>query len=156
MWRRIVSGILAIGLVYFYVLALVNGIGFAAARREPAFWAAIFPTRHSGALSWILVSHFAAVLLVSLPFAWIVVRLYGRYSLLVSLAIALLIWGVFEAPLVLYAYEGSGVLRALWLADTVQFIGLLPVLSALFRRLSPTNRFERPVAKPSDAAAAWR
>jgi hypothetical protein len=146
MWHRVILGIVAIGLVYFYVYALVNGIGLAAAQPVPVFWAAIFPTRHSGALSWVVISHFAVVLLVSLPFAWIIVRVYGRFSVLVSFAIALLIWGVFEAPLMLYAFEGSSVFwRGLWLADTVQLIGSLPVLAALLRRLAPRSQLEQSV-----------
>jgi hypothetical protein len=141
--RIIVLGVVAIGLVYLYVLALVYGIGVNAAQRVPSWWSEIFPMR--SALSWALISHFVVVLLVSLPFAWAIVRVYGRLSIAVSLGVALLIWGLFEAPLTLDALRSGGLFsKGLWLADTVQFIASLPILVLLFRRLLPSNnRFER-------------
>jgi hypothetical protein len=139
--RVIVLGVVAIGLVNLYVLALVYGIGVNAAQRVPSWWSEVFPTRST--LSWALISHFVVVLLVSLPFAWTIVRVYGRLSIAVSLGVALLIWGLFEAPLAFDALRSNGFFsKALWLADTVQIIASLPVLVLLFRRLSSNNRFE--------------
>jgi len=140
--RRIILVIAAIGLVYLYVLALVYVIGVIAAQRVPAWWAHVFSTRRSAGLSWLLITHFAVVVLVSLPFAWIVVRAYGRFSVAVSFTFALIIWGLFEAPLLHDAFRSDGVFpRVLWFADTIQFIGSLPVLVLLLRRLPSNNRF---------------
>jgi hypothetical protein len=140
--RVVVLGVVAIGLVYLYALALVYGIGVNAALRVPSWWAEILPTRST--LSWALSSHFVVVLLVSLPFAWTIVRVYGRSSIAVSLGVALLIWGLFEAPSTVDALRSDGFFsKWLWLADTVQFIASLPVLVLLFRRLPSNNRIER-------------
>jgi len=148
--RVIILVIVAIGLVYLHVVALVYGIGLIAAQRVPDWWAGVFSTRRSADLSWVLSSHFAVVLLVSLPFAWIVVRAYGRFSVTVSIAFGLMIWGLFEAPLMLDAFRTSGVFpRALWFADTIQFIGSLPILVLLLRRLPSNSRFERSRAADS-------
>jgi hypothetical protein len=142
--RVIILGIVAIGLAYLYTLALVYGIGVNAAQGVPAWWSELFSTRHSSVRSWVLISHAVVVLLVSMPFAWVIVRAYGRFSVWVSLAITIVIWGLFEAPLILDAFRSDGVYpRALWFADTIQFIGSLPVLVLLFRRLPSNNRFER-------------
>jgi len=141
--RRIVLGAAAIGLFCFYAVALVHVIGVVAAWTVPAWWAAAFSTRDNSILWWLLISHLTAVLLVSLAFAWIIARVYGRFSLALSLIFALLIWGLFEAPLLLNAFRSDVFLpKGFWLVDTVQFIGALPVLVLLFRRLPSNNRFE--------------
>jgi hypothetical protein len=142
--RVIILGIVAIGLAYLYVLALVYGIGVNAAQGVPAWWFEFFSIRHSAVRSWVLISHALVVLFVSMPFAWMIARAYGRFSVWVSLFIAIMIWGSFEAPLMLDAFRSDGGFpRALWFADTIQFIGSLPVLVLLFRRLPSSNRFER-------------
>jgi len=141
--RHIILVIAAIGLAYFYVLVLVYGIGVTAAQPVPTWWAGVFSTRHSASLSWVVVSHLVVVLLASVPFAWIIARAYGRFSVAVSLAIALMIWGMFEAPLMLDAFRANMFSRVLWFADTIQFIGSLPLLVLLFQRLPSNNRFER-------------
>jgi hypothetical protein len=142
--RAIIFGIVAIGLAYLYVLVLVYGIGVNAAQGVPAWWSEFFSIRHSAVRSWVLISHAVVVLLVSMPFAWVIARAYGRFSVWVSFAIAIMIWGLFEAPLMLDAFGSDGVFpRALWFADTIQFIGSLPVLVLLFRRLPSNHRLER-------------
>jgi hypothetical protein len=142
--RLVILGIVAIGLAYLYVLALMYGIGVNAAQGVPAWWSEVFSIRHSAVRSWLLISHTVVVLLVSMPFAWVIARAYGRASVWVSFAIANMIWGLFEAPLMLDAFGSDGVFpRALWFADTMQFIGSLPVLVLLFRRLPSNHRLER-------------
>jgi hypothetical protein len=148
--RVIILGIVAIGLAYLYVMALVYGIGVNAAQGVPTWWSEFFSTRHSSVRSWVLISHALAVLLISLPFAWVIARAYGRIGVWVSLAIAITIWGLFEAPLMLDSFRSDGVfLRALWFADTIQFVGSLPVLVLFFRRLPSKNRLERSRAASS-------
>lgn len=144
MRRRIILGIAAIGLLYIYTIALVYAIGAIAAQPLPAWWVEFFSSRHDAILPWLLISHLLVVLLVSLAFAWIIVRVYGRLSVPVSFAFALVIWGLFEAPLTLDAFRSDAFFsKGLWLADTVQFVGALPALVLLLRRLPSTNRFER-------------
>jgi hypothetical protein len=142
--RRIILGIAAFGLLYLYMVSLVYAIGLAAAWPTPRWWVGAFSAHRGAILSWLLISHLAVVAIVSLLFAWIIVRVYGRLSVPVSLAFALAIWGVFEAPLTLDAFGGDGFFsKGIWLADTVQFIGALPTLVLLLRRLPSNNRFER-------------
>ena len=144
MRRRIILGIAAFGLLYLYLLALVYAIGIAAARPTPRWWLGIF-SAHSGAiLSWLLISHFAVVLIASLLFALFIVRVFGRLSILVAIAFALVIWAIFDAPLAVEAFRSTGFFsKGMWLADTVQIVGVLPALVLLLRRLPSNNRFER-------------
>jgi hypothetical protein len=142
--RVVILVIVAIGLAYLYVMALAYGIGVNAAQGVPTWWSEFFSSRHSSVRSWVLISHAIAVLLITLPFAWVIARAYGRISVWVSLAIAIAIWGLFEAPLMLDAFRSDGVFpRALWFSDTIQFVGSLPVLVLIFRRLPFNNRLER-------------
>ena len=143
--RRVsILSIVAIGLAYLYVLALVYGMGVNAAQGVPAWWSEFFSVRHSAIRSWVLISHVVVVLLVSMPFAWVIVRAYGRFSFWVSLSIVIVIWGLFEAPLMLDAFRSDGGFPlALWFADTIQFLASLPVLVLFFRRLPSNNHFGR-------------
>lgn len=138
--RNILLGVVALGLTYLYVLALVYGIGIVAALPVPARWAGVFPTRHSAAASWILISHFLVVLLVSAPFAWMIARACGRFSVAVSVTVALLILALFEIPLILASANGGAIFPWwVWLADIAQFAGSLPILVLLCRRLRANN-----------------
>jgi hypothetical protein len=144
MRRRIILSAVAIGLFCFYLVALVYAIGVVTAWRVPAWWAAAFSTRDGSVLWWLFTSHLTAVLLVSLAFAWAIARIFGQFSLALSLIFALVIWGFFEAPLMLNAFRSDVFLpKGFWIADTVQLIAALPVLVLLFRRLPSNNRFER-------------
>lgn len=142
-YRRIVLIAAAIGLFCFYVVALVYAIGVVAAWTVPAWWATTFSTRDDSVLWWLFISHLTVVLLVSLAFAWIIARIFGQFSLTLSLIFALLIWGLFEAPLMLNAFRSDVFLpRGFWLADTIQFVGALPILVFLLRRLSSNDRID--------------
>jgi hypothetical protein len=135
MRRNILLGVIAAALTYLYVLALVYAIGLVAALPVPATWAGLFPTRHSAATSWILISHFVVVVLVSVPFAWMFGRAFGRISVALSIGVAVLILGLFEIPLILANFNGGAVFPWwVWLTDVAQFAGSLPVLVQLFRR----------------------
>jgi hypothetical protein len=150
--RQIILGIAAIGLVYFYLVALVYASGVMAAQPVPAWWLGIFSARRGAILPWLLISHLVVVLLVSLAFAWVIVHFYGRFSIRVSIAISLVIWGVVEAPLGIDAFRSDGFFsKGIWLADTVQYVGALPALVLLLRSLPSNNRLERSrAASPVD------
>lgn len=142
--RRIILGIVAFGLLYLYLVALVFAIGLAAAWPTPRWLVGAFSAHRGAILSWLLVSHLTVVAIVSLLFAWIIVRVYGRLSILVSVSFAAVICGVFDAPLAFDAFRSDGSFsKGIWLADTVQFIGALPALVLLLRRLPSNNRLER-------------
>jgi hypothetical protein len=81
---------------------------------------------------------------VSLPFAWIIARVYGRFSIALSIAFGLVIWGIFDAPLTLDAFRSYGLFsKGFWLVDTVEFVGTLPALVLLLRRLPSNQRLVR-------------
>jgi hypothetical protein len=142
--HRITLAAAAIGIFCLYVVALVYAIGVGTAWTVPAWWAAAFSTRDDSVLLWLFLSHLTAVLLVSLAFAWVIARYFGRFSLALSLIFALVIWWLFEAPQMLNSFRADVFLpKGFWIADTVEFIAVLPALVLLFRRLPSNNRLER-------------
>ncbi len=146
--RRIILGVAAIGLLYCYLVALVYAVGVIAAQPVPGWWVGIISGHRSATLTWLLISHLVVVLLVSLAVAWIIVRVYGRVSVPVSITFALVIWGVFEAPLAIDAFRSEGFFsKGLWLADTIQFVGALPGLVLLLRGLLSHSRLKQSRAR---------
>jgi hypothetical protein len=144
MRRGIILGIAALGLLYLYLVALVYAVGLAAAWPTPRGWLGTFSTHRGAILSWLFIAHLSAVLIVSVPFAWIIVRFYRRFSIALSIAFGLVIWGISDAPLAVDAFRNYGTFsRGFWLADTVQFVGTLPALVLLLRRLPSNKRLER-------------
>jgi hypothetical protein len=150
MRRGIISGIAALGLLYFYLVALVYAVGARVAWPTPRWWLDTFSAHRGAILSWLFISHLTAVLIVSLPFAWIIARFYGRFSIALSIAFGLVIWGIFDAPLILDAFRSYGLFsKGFWLVNTVEFVGTLPALVHLLRRLPSNQRFERSRGAPS-------
>ncbi len=99
----------------------------------------MFPTWHSGSLSWVLFVHAAAMLLVSLPFAWVVRRLYREFGVWVSAALALVICSAVEGPVAADMLVNSPLLiKVTWLADVLLLLLILPSLVWLVRRV-PSN-----------------
>jgi hypothetical protein len=67
--KRIVvnSGVLAI--TWLYAFALVAAIDYVSALPAEAHWSALFPTRQSAVVTWVVLWHTMAVILVSATFA---------------------------------------------------------------------------------------
>jgi hypothetical protein len=151
--RRVILGIAAFGLLYLYLVALSYTVGAGAAWPTPRWWIGTFSAHRGAILSWLWLSHLGAVLIVSFPFAWIVTRVYGRFSTALSIAFALATWGIFDAPLALDAFRSYGFFaKGMWLSDTVEFVVALPAMVLLLRRLSSNHRFERSPGLPSSVS----
>jgi hypothetical protein len=94
----IVLVIAPFALFALYLVALAYVIGFAAVQPTPRWWIAMFPTWRSASLTWLLCVHAAAVAFASLPVAWVLSRLYGRFAVYVSGVIAVVVWGYLRLP----------------------------------------------------------
>jgi hypothetical protein len=145
MRRPVVLVIAPFAIFALYLVALAHVIRFAAVQPTPRWWIAMFPTWRSASLTWLLCVHAAAVAFASLPFAWVVSRLYGRFAVYVSGVIAVVVWGVLEAPLAVEVTKNPRFfLKGMWLADTLQFLLILPALVWLLRKLPSNNRWRGP------------
>ena len=144
MRQRIVLGVLAIGIAGLYVELLVLTIGVAASLPPPSWWSHVFPTHVSSAILWMVLCHTTAILVVALPFAYLIARLYGRVAVLLALAITFALYAVDPLPTLISHFGGfSARMKVITLVDALKLLGVLPGLVWLFGRMTSNNRFER-------------
>jgi hypothetical protein len=67
----------SMALLWVYNNILVWAIGYAMALPQPSHWAGLFPTRLSGVLTWMQLAHTTALLVASIPFAFLISYFYG-------------------------------------------------------------------------------
>ena len=143
--KRIVLLIACVGLLYAYQYALVWGVGHALALSIPSAWSASFPSRLSGALTWIHLVHTLAVLTVSVPFAVLIARFGGPHAPAIALAITVGLFAVFSLPpLIEYFGAMSPRARVVSVFDQFKLILMLPLLVLLMRKLPSNNRWRGP------------
>jgi hypothetical protein len=139
--RAIVLLAFAGALMSLYLIVFVYVVAFVAAQPTPMWWSGLFPSYRSGALTWLMLFHGVGVLLLSLPFAFVIDRVFRSYGVWVALALTTVIAFVAEVPdgLRSAAYFA----KWHWIVDMVELIGVLPVLVYILRRLTSNNRLER-------------
>jgi hypothetical protein len=112
-------------------------VAFVAAQTAPTWWTALFPTYRSGALTWLVLLHVAGVLLLSLPFAFAIDRVFRPYGMWVALAVAIVIACVIEVPSLIEGLKSTAFyIKGFWVVDTVELISVLPALVYIVRRLT--------------------
>ena len=147
--KRVALVSLALVILYLYSFFLIAGIGYALAHPIPAWWGSIFFARGPAALTWMALCHTVAVLLVSLPFAFVIQRLYGRYGLVVGLSMTVSLFLYFSLPVFLdptlsvFVNSPTG-FKVVAVFDQIKLIGVLPILVWAFSRLPSNQRLERP------------
>jgi hypothetical protein len=143
--KRIVLLIACIGLLYAYHYALVWGTGHALTLPIPSAWRASFPTRLSGTLTWMILVHTLAVLIVSIPFALFIARFGGRPAPAIALAFTVVFFAIFSLP-ALIEFFGTLPIRQRIVTglDQIKLILVLPLLVWLMRKLPSNNRWTGP------------
>jgi hypothetical protein len=134
MRRGIILIVAALLITYVYAGALTYAVGFVAAWAFPRWWASVFGSSGTSVLAWSSFSHTVTIVLVSLPFAWLVRRIDGRLSVQVAAAVGAAIWVLFDIQAVILLFQTPRFL-SIWFADTIVFLLALPSLVwLLFRR----------------------
>jgi hypothetical protein len=123
MRRRFGLAILAMGILWAYLDALVFVIGYAMAPSVPAAWGSAFASHLSAVRAWAILCHTAAVLLVALPFAFLINRLYGRYGVLMAFTLTIVGYVMTDLP-VLFTYFDilSPYMKAIAITDAVKLV----------------------------------
>jgi hypothetical protein len=143
--KRIILFIACAGLLCAYQYALVWGIAHALALPPPSGWRALFPTHLSGSLTWLIVVHTLAVLIVSVPFALLITRFGGPHAPVIALAITGALFAVFSLPpLIEFFGIMSPRVRVVSAFDQIKLILMLPLLVWLMRKLPSNNRSRGP------------
>jgi hypothetical protein len=146
MRRRLVLA--AVGTVLFglYLVTVLYGEMLVSMKALPDWWMRLFASQRTGVLVWWLLSKGAMLLLVSIPFALVIRRLYPLYAVPVALGLTVLVW----AALALFPYL-AGILRpdsfyvlAWLLGYSLTLLGILPALVWLMTFLPSNNRWRGP------------
>src|SRR5579863_2544181 len=99
--RRLVLFLTSVALGWAYMIAFAFAAGVAAAQLTPKWWLGSFPEATHAALIWLALVHVISLLLVSLPFAWIINRLYGRFGVVLACLVTATICATVEIPAML-------------------------------------------------------
>jgi len=144
MKKRIVLGVVALGLMGMYVELLVQLIGVALALPFLRWWVQLFPSHLWAVILWAMLCHTTAILLGALPFAYVIAPLYGRVAVLLALAVTVLLYAIDPLPFVLSSFAGLSMrMKVITLFDALKLLGVLPCLVWLFARPTSNNRIER-------------
>jgi hypothetical protein len=150
--RRALLVVTALVVLYLYSYCLIFCIGYALAQPHPTWWESMFSTRGHAALAWMVLCHSLAVLIVSLPFAYLLQRIYGRYGPLVALGMTITLFVAFALPALIGSFSGSSTqIKVVTIFDQIKLLGLLPVLAWGFSKLPSNHRLERPGTPKSHA-----
>lgn len=134
-----------IALFWVYNPVLVWTIGHALALPQPSGWNGLFPSRLSGVLAWMQLAHTAAIVVASIPFAFLIAHFYGRRAAGLALLITLFTFALFSLPaLVAYFATYSPRMRVITVFDNLKLVLVLPALVLLMRRLPSNNRSRGP------------
>jgi hypothetical protein len=141
---RLILGAVALGLAWLYVETLVLAIGVATADAPPLWWIQLFTTHVSAVVAWIVMCHTTAILVVALPFAYVIARLYGRIGVLLAFGITIGLYVFDPLPAVIENFVNSSThSKFIALFDAAKLLGILPGLVWVFSRSTSNNRFER-------------
>ena len=144
MRHHIILAAVALGLAWLYVKVLTITIGIAVALATPPWWSSLFTTHVSSVIAWLVICHTTAILIVALPFSYVIARLYGRVGILLALTLTVALYAVDPLPSVLeYFQTFSARTKIITLFDAVKLLGILPGLVWVFGWLTSNNRFER-------------
>ena len=125
--RSVILIFAALVTFYLYSISLIYGIGSPYAQLDPSWWGRMFSTRGGAVLTWLVLRHTVAVVVVSLPFAFLLRWLYGRYSPTVALAMTLAIF-LMGVPLLIHSFADSAIrLKVVTCFDQLKLIGALPL-----------------------------
>lgn len=135
---------IALVALYLYNYFLVFTIGQFASQPQPPWWGSLFSTRGHAALTWMVLCHTAAVLIVSSPFAYLIHRAYGRSGPLIALGMTLTIFVLFALPAWHYLGDSPTRFKLVAFFDGLKLIAVLPALVLGLNMLPSNQRLERP------------
>jgi hypothetical protein len=139
--RPIVLATVAAAPVVLYLWAFVYAVAYAAIRPTPVWWRAAFALGRTGDLSWLVLLRAVGVLIVSIPFAIAIARLYRGLAVPVALAVAAMAWGTVEASTLVQEFGSAGpYIRGLLFANSLELLGFLPILVWLVRCFGCSKR----------------
>jgi hypothetical protein len=135
--------VIALAIAWAYGYLLVAAVGYAASLAAPSHWLILFPARHSGVLTWMVIWHTLAVLIISVPFGLLIQQIYGRRGLALALFTSLAMFAL-EMPYLGHLFQGQPLrLQMVAAFDQLKLIAVLPLAVWVFSKLAASNHLER-------------
>jgi hypothetical protein len=148
---RIGFSLAALVLAAGYSYLLIYLIGWMATHHWPSWWFDVFPSRHVGAVTWLVILHTTAVLLAALPIGIAAVMIARKKAVLLGLIAASLATVVAVAPSL-----APTIWPTVWsshpiffVTDQIKLVVAVPFVAWVLRRAFSNNRFERSRAAAS-------
>ena len=146
MRRRLVLAAFGAVLFGLYLVTVLYSEMLVSMQTLPEWWMHLFTSQCTGVLAWWLLPRAAMLLLVSVPFALVVARVYPLWPVQVAFALTIMVW----VALALFPYF-AGILRPSslyvlpWLLGySLTLLGILPAVVWLMRFLPSNNRWRGP------------
>ena len=131
--RRVLLVLAALIILYLYSFCLVVAFGYALSRAPPDFWGHLFATSGGAALTWMVVCHTTALLAVSLPFAYLIHRVYGALAPAVAFSMTLVLFLGFALPALWLSFADSPPrFKLVTTFDQVKLLASLPFMAWAF------------------------
>jgi MFS family permease len=140
----VLAGVAA-ALFILYMLAYVYLAAFVATFLPPTWWRSLSSDHRTGILSWFFVADFVGLVLISIPFAFVIDRVYGRTAVPVALGVTALTWFTVEASSLVQSLSGNAqYVRNFQIAESAELLTVLGLLVWIVQRLPSNNRMQRP------------
>jgi hypothetical protein len=142
---RIRFTLAALALAVGYYCLLIHIIGWMSAHHWPGWWFDIFPSRHIGAVMWLITLHTAAVLLAALPIGIAAVIIARKEAVLLAFIAASLATAAALAPSL-----APSIWPTVWsshpiffVTDHIKLVLAAPFVAWVLRAASSDSRFKR-------------
>lgn len=144
MRRVIILTGVAAGLVVLYLMVFAYVVAFVAIQPTPSWLRETFTTRQTEDLTWLFTSRMVAFVLASVPFAFVIARVYRRVGVPVAIAVAAIVWATVEASSLIQSLgDTENYVRSFIIADSVELLATLPLLVWLIQHLPSNKSLER-------------
>jgi hypothetical protein len=128
--RRVLLALAALVVLYLYSFCLVVAFGYALSRAPPPFWGQLFASTGGAVLSWMVLCHTAALLSVSLPFAYLIHRIYGALAPAVAFTLTLVLFLGFSLPALWLSFADSPPrFKVVTTFDQLKLLASLPLMA---------------------------
>ena len=144
MRHRLLLVLAALALGFAYLIASTYFAGVAAALAFPTWRLLPFSKPAASILIWMAFLDVVAVVLISLPFAWIFGRLYGRLGVLLAFVTTTVFCALITIPSAFEHFAAERPrLQAIWLFEGAVRLLALPAAVWIFQIWSSNHPLER-------------
>ncbi len=134
----------AIAVWWLYRGCLISAVGYAAAIPFPSWWLHVVSRHSHGIMFWADWWQTVAIVVVALPFAWVIARYAGRHAIYFACVVTVATLAGEVASIAQYISAMSSTMRVITIFDFAKILLALPLFVWLLRRLPSNLRWSGP------------